>query len=404
MVLGAGCLPAGSTVSGSALIHPKFPYAVEYDDMGKKSVLGDDWRLENYRKASEEPGKPTEIERKTGYDATYELDFNDDDAVDAKEQLPYPDLLFLHRKTNARLEIATVLLDDRLRDKELRVLLDDIVESQSGTRSLFVGVGKVAAGIQKRFASRLLESGEATLDGHQGLVATFERADIDQLQLNPDARWRRSRLFLMHAPFDHYVSDQPPGNDAIDAAPNISKGFAKFHKYAVLLAVEYTNTPEDFEAQYPDFVRLLNKTHMLTDAGLLAYLRGPLEHCAQAATSAKLNVSISERGAASVKDSEGLDSMCASAVIAPYAFPATGETRVASTQYDFSKPQEPGWLPPGGYVEHRQVAPSSTPKPEASPNPAGPESDVPVAPSAAPPSAAPSAPPEPPSPAPTSTQ
>jgi hypothetical protein len=44
-----GCAQ-GSTTAGSALIHPAFPYAITYDDEEKKSVLGDDWKLENYRR------------------------------------------------------------------------------------------------------------------------------------------------------------------------------------------------------------------------------------------------------------------------------------------------------------------------------------------------------------------
>jgi hypothetical protein len=63
----------------------------------------------------------------------------------------------------------------------------------------------------------------------------------------------------MHAPFDYYAGEDPGDG----GKPT------KFHRYRVLLLVEYTNTPEDFEVQYPEFVRLLNKMHMLTDAMLL---------------------------------------------------------------------------------------------------------------------------------------
>ena len=56
--------------------------------------------------------------------------------MDKKQELPYPDLVFVHTKTKARLEVASVLLDKRLADKELRVVLNDVVESASGTHSL----------------------------------------------------------------------------------------------------------------------------------------------------------------------------------------------------------------------------------------------------------------------------
>jgi len=361
-VLGAlvtGCV-TGSTANGSALVHPMFPYAVTYEDEQKKSVLGEDWKLENYRRMDSPAAEPVQIERKEGYDTAYEFDFDDDDKGDAKQKLPFPDLVFIHRKTNARLEVSTILLDDKLGDKELRVLLNDIVESQSGTRSLFVGFGKGAtAGLTKRFASRLLDSEDASLGDQKGLVATIERADVDQLQLNPKARWRRSRLFMMHAPFDFY---------AAQAFVESSKP-TKFHKYGVLLLVEYTNTPEDFEAQYPEFLRLLNKTHTLSDTMLLGYLSEPLSHCTGHENQAELTVTVSELGAPSVKTAHGIDLICSSNAIGAYTFAATGSTRDANAKYDFTKPLKPEWLTQAGYKEERPAAAADEAKPTGDPAP-----------------------------------
>jgi hypothetical protein len=391
-----GCMRGGSTASGSALVHPNFPYAVAYDDEAEKSVLGNEWRLENYRRKEPRPGAvtATDIERKAGYDTTYGFDFNDDDVADKKRELPYPDLVFVHKRTNARLEVATVLLDDRLGDKELRVLLNNIVESGNGTRSLFVGFGRVAAGVQKRFASRLLDSQEAALGDNKGLVATIERADLDQLQLNPKARWRRSRLFLMHAPFDYYLAE---GHESGVAA---ERDTAKYHKYRVLVLVEYSNTPEDFEAQYPEFVRLLNKMHPLSDSMLMAYLAQPLSGCKGHEQKATVKVSVSPVGRADVFASEGIDLRCSEGVVTPYAFAATGTRRQLATQFDFSKSPKPSWLTQALYTEQRPVAEvaeaaakpepaaegaAPTPAPaEAAPSPALPApSSPPLAPEAA---------------------
>jgi len=368
--LGLGCYPTVSTAGGSALVHTHFPYAVTYQDENTKSVLGEDWLLENYRIGHEQndgsltsangssalmnsslasaDGSPAARDgsltllRKEGYTFKYEFDFDDDDKTDATEQLPAPDLLLLHRKTNARLVVSTVLLDKRYADKELRVLLNNIVDNDSGTQSLFVGFGRVGLGVQKRYASKLIDSSEATLGGTKGLVATIERADVDQLQLNANARWRRARVFMMHLPFDYYVQGVPNGTLALAAD----------HKYGVLLLVEYTNTPEDFEAQYPDFLRLMNATHVLTDDMLLEYVGKPLAKCGNNPGRTTLSVWISALGAPSVQDAGELDSICASGVISSYRF-AGGEKRKVEHRYDFSKSLRPAWLDAGGYQEQR---------------------------------------------------
>ncbi len=393
-VLSVGCMHPGTLTAGSALLHQEFPYAVTYDDQQQKSVMGEDWTLENYRHAdpasdgSAAPSSDVTLERKEGYSAEYEFDFNDDDAGEATASLPSPDLLLVSKKTNARIEVTTLLLDKRLAAKELRVLLSNIVESDAGTRALFVGFGRTAKAteVTKRFASRLLDSGPATLDGKTGLVATVERADLDQLELSPSARWGRSRVLLLHAPFDYYATE--PGNPG--------KAETKYHKYRVLLLVEYTNNPADFEAQYPDLLRLLNKIHFLTDEMLLTYIAEPLSKCKKA-ESGIVSVTVSEVGHPSLKASDGLEAACASSVVRSYRFAATGETRTLEHTYDFSKPLKPKWLTQASYVEERApAAESPAATPAAAPADAAPT--APVAPAPEPASSGEHPAPEPPSP------
>jgi hypothetical protein len=385
--LNAGCA-TGQVQSGDALVHSTFPYAVTYDNRDEKSILGPDWDLENYRKLTSVTDGKTKLERKPNYETKYEFDFDDDDKGDASATLPSPDLVFVNRKTNARIEVTSLLLDKRLADKELRVLLSNIVENASGTRALFIGFGRAAAGVEKRFATRLIESGEATLDSSTGLVATVERADVDQLQLNPNARWRRSRLLLVHAPFGYYVGESPLGNSELNAK-------TKYHRYRVLLLLEYTNSPDDFESQYPDFVRLLDKIHLMTDEMLLSYLAEPLSACSKGGV-AKITVNISETGSAQLAESEGLDPFCVPKILGAYTFAATGETHTAQYSYDFSRVQKPEWLTRASYSEKRAAAAED--KAAAPTTPATPGEPTapaePLAPSA-PAAPAPSAPAEP---------
>jgi hypothetical protein len=380
--LSLGCA-TGRVPAGDALVHTKFPYAVAYDDRAEQSILGQDWDLENYRKVVSPTDGKASLERKPGYEAKYEFDFDDDDKGDASQTLPSPDLIFVNRKTNARIEVTTLLLDKRLADKELRVLLNNIVENASGTRALFVGFGRAAAGVEKRFATRLIESGEATLDSANGLVATVERADVDQLQLNPSARWRRSRLLLVHAPFGYYVAET-------------AGAATKYHKYRVLMLIEYTNSPDDFETQYPDFVRLVGKIHVLKDEMLLGYLTEPLAACSSGGV-AKVSVRISATGEAVLAESEQVDRICTQKVFSSYRFAATGEAHMADYQYDFSKPKKPEWLALASYSEKRASPDDASPaEPQGAAKPGDPaEPAAATAPAVAPDAAAP-APPAPP--------
>lgn len=366
-IVASGCA-VGTTTAGPALVHPNLPYAVAYEDSKTKSVLGEDWILENYRTASTASDGTATLERKEGYTLDYELDFDNDDKKDMSVTLPLPDLLFLSRKTNARLEVSTVLLDERLGDKTLQNLLDSLLSAQTGSRARLVAAGsKEVVGVQKRYASRAVDVSEASLGPHKGLVATVERADLDQVELDAKARARRSRLFLLRAPFDYYaVESQIFTTDGAPTKP-------KTHRYRVLLIVDYENSPADFEAQYPDFLKLMNKLHVLTDDMLLELLTDELAKCSDG-TPAKIELDIGPDGVGTIAERTGFIPECAP-FAAGYPFAATGTERQVSRAYDFSKPRVPAWLAQGSYSEQRAAPAESAapapadPAPEAAPPP-----------------------------------
>lgn len=367
--LAVGCTPA-STANGPALVHPHFPYAVSYDDEAEKSVMGDQWRLATYSyKAKAAPDDATEIERKRGFEATYELDFNGDDKTDARAILPIPDLLFVNKRSDARLEVVTLLLDARSADEDLRALVGDIVKGGNGMRSLFVGFGRARGDVEKRYATKLLDVQEASLGNQKGVVATLDQVELDEAEADPKAPGRRSRLFLMRAPFSYYVSESVGATSATGAF-----GTAKLRDYPVLLMVEYSNTTDDYERQYPEFLRLLGKLHILSEERLLAYLAGQVAHCNQThAKDAELSFDVSPVGDASAHATLGFDGVCLSNAVANYHFIASGEARVVSGKFDFSKPiPKPEWLEQSEYQEQRAPAAPTAPASEepAAPTPA----------------------------------
>lgn len=377
-----GCLPA-STTSGPALVHPNFPYAVTYDDQDQRSVMGNDWNLETHRVKKTTTQDATastkiDLERKDGFDVTYEFDFNDDDRTDARARLQEVDLVLNNRYNSARLEVITTLLDSRVADKKPRLLLDEMVLNDRGTHALFSGFGREADG--KRYASKLLDVQEATLGGHKGLVATIDRIEAGQLAANSQAPWRRTRLLLLPAPFAYYVAEKKPaasspsGSSAtsLTNTPTTSAApeQAEYHPYRVLLLVEYSASSEDFEAQYPQFLRLLGKLHILNDERLLAYLASQLGPCSKEhLKESKLTLDISPLGEPSVANSTGFDSMCLSSSVGGYRFTATGEKHQVSGTFDFTQtPPAPDWLTKSEYSEERPAAAAPTDAAPAAPS------------------------------------
>jgi hypothetical protein len=360
--LAVGCTPA-STANGPALVHPIFPYAVSYGDEAEKSVMGDQWRLATYRyKDKASPGDSTEIERKRGFEAAYELDFNGDDKADTRIILPIPDLLFVNTRSDAKLEVVTLLLDAASADKDLRALVSDVVEGGSGMRSLFVGFGRARGDVEKRYASKLLDVQEASLGKQKGVVATLEQVDLDDAQADPKAPGRRSRLFLIRAPFSYYVSESAGAASTTGASSS-----AKLRDYPVLLMVEYSNASDDYERQYPEFLRLLGKLHLLSEERLLAYLAGRVAHCNQThAKDAELSLDVSPLGDASPHTTLGWDGVCLSNAVANYHFIASGEARVVRGKFDFSQPiPKPAWLGQSEYQEQRAPAAPAAPARDA---------------------------------------
>jgi hypothetical protein len=87
-----------------------------------------------------------------------------------------------------------------------------------------------AAGVSKRFASHVLRREACSVSGIPAYRVDFEVANVDQLQLTPEARWVRQRVVLVRAPFEHTIKHR----QLKDQLP-------------VVLVAGLTSAPEDFE-------------------------------------------------------------------------------------------------------------------------------------------------------------
>lgn len=342
-----------SNFSGPAYAHEVHPYVVTYDDQTARSLLGPEWILDNYQRVPPAyEGGEAELKRKdtSEYTADYAFDLDDDGTYEDKEELPRFDLLFKHRKTNAEIWLSTVPLSREYSDKELRLLVDNYVDAMSGSGAVVFKLGEGAGVEAKHYSARLLEQSEAKLSGFDALAATIEIANVDQLKLSPDARKEKVRVVLSR-PNLWLVRERMP-------KPSV--------RYRVLMVVGYSNSPQDFEAQYPEFERFVGKIHVLSDEQALDLVGLTLQECKSGAASSTVVVKVYKNGDASLKKSANLDEFCANGVVGGRHFQRGSERELERT-YDWSKAAlPPSWLHESSYSESRPPSGDAPPAEVAS--------------------------------------
>jgi len=333
--LSISCVPT-SNFQGPAYVHEEHAYAVSYDDAKKQLILGPEWILDNYKRV-ETTGSPALVRKETAeYTSEYSFDLDDDGEYEDKEKLPSYDLLFKNRKTNAQIWLSTIPLSREYADKELRVLFSNYVDEMSGSGAVVVKLGKVVAVDEKRFSARLVEKTAAKLSGFNAMAATIEVANVDQLKLSPDARREKVRVVLARPNF--MVLRTQMGGSVVP--------------FRVLMVAGYSNNPEDFEAQYPEFERFLGKVHLLSDVQVLELARPQMQDCAWGLEKpTTMKVAIAPLGSTKLEESSNLAADCAKVVLGDLHFPRAAAKRSVEYKYDWSKPANVKWLSESTYKE-----------------------------------------------------
>ncbi len=242
-LLAVGCGSAVGNIGrfdASGFRHERYRYGVQAGPDG--AILSRDWRLDNFQQTS----RRTVPKSGPAYRSDVGFDTDGDGEIDQHVELNRYDLRYRHVRNRGSIWLSTIPLSTNLSQTDLRVLMRDYVDAVSGAG--FVGVnfgGTVVAGIERRFATRILDSQVITVHGLPGFAATVEVANVDQMQLSPDSRWERARVVLIRTPFEY--------------APPRSLTTVRDTHYPVVMLVGYTNLPEDFDAGLPDFVRFVNQ-------------------------------------------------------------------------------------------------------------------------------------------------
>lgn len=234
-------LPLG-TVTARGFDHASFPYRVMSGPGG--AIMPADWRLDNFHLANGAYKPKTTAE----YRSRYELDQDDDGRADDTVRASRYDLRFTNRRYSGEIWLRTIPLSASEAELELPVVLRRYVEGIAGNgftvTQISTPTGRVAVTVEeRRFAARVLDYTPVTVHGVEALVATIEVANVDQLQLDPNARGERARLVFVRAPF---TLDRP--RSGVEVA-----------RYRVLLAAGYVASPADYERGLVDFEGLVSR-------------------------------------------------------------------------------------------------------------------------------------------------
>jgi hypothetical protein len=243
----AGC--ASSSIGG----HGRFTrsgYASEYGyqvgyRVGTKALLPDDWSLENTRE----------------YVTTYHLDGNQDGKVDSVFKDPSYTLRFEQPRVDGVIWVQSIPLDEGLRQKEPRVLMQTYLDELAGGHYELVKLnGTTPTIVEHRYAVTVVERGPVRLGDRDGYGVTVDLANLDQIRLDPRARLRRIQLVLVRAPEDRLTITMEGGQPVSS------------FKLPVLVVMAYSNLPEDFDKSLPAFHDLLARITIGGKAGFSSSL------------------------------------------------------------------------------------------------------------------------------------
>lgn len=234
LVMGTACAYRNATFGADGFHELRYEYNVRYADPANQLIMPADWRLDNY--ARTESG----LEPKSDdfYETTFQFDTDRNGGYDAAEKVPTFELRFEHIKTKAVTWLRTV-----------PALKYETSRSVYGLGSYADGIAK--AGYERaqfpeevtpdrKYAVQILQMREAKLASNPALALTVEVADLAALKRSPQAPRTRVKLVLMRTG----NSRQIPARD---------------YEYETVFIAGYASRPEAFEAQLPDFDRLLRQ-------------------------------------------------------------------------------------------------------------------------------------------------
>ncbi len=268
MFVALSLMACGSTGAAefrtNEFVSHEWPLTVGYHEDGSQNVLDREWRLENFS-----AGKRGELARRTttGQKSDYYLTSLDDEKP-VKATLFAHELEFRNERTDAEIWLRVVPLPQALKKTELRVLVERIQDGATGSGTITMAFGADATvSIEKRYAANALEVTDVTLDGWDGIDATFEIADLDQLALEQGARRLKARLVLVR--------------------PTELSLYEGGKLFPVLVQIGYSGRPRFFDESMDAFEGLVRRVRILSTPAIIQRIEGEVAGCAEQETTVR---------------------------------------------------------------------------------------------------------------------
>jgi hypothetical protein len=230
-------------MTDSGFRNERLQYDVAYRDDGPR-LLPSDWRLDNFYKSGSGVQK---LKTAKEYMTLLELDLDGDGEVEHKEEAPAFDLRFEHLHSNGVIWIRALVVNEYEQNKDLRLLVADIVSSIAGGYE-FRTTGRHITGGDVRLAARGITEGPAKLAGLDAFSTVVDVTNVDQSLISAPAVMRRVKIVLIRS--------------GLVYKPGTGAGQLPVYLYAY-----YSEHPTQFDAHLPAFMQLLGQVRIANRAG-----------------------------------------------------------------------------------------------------------------------------------------
>lgn len=248
----AACGPArGGALSPTGYASTKYAYEVTYDDPSARTFLPAPWRLDNF--TTDNRGNLIEKDKGT-YIAIRKLDENADGEVSASERQEEHlyDLRFVNGRDNGVIWSKAHPMRFVDRDRELSVIVDNYIDSLSGTGLYTEGsVFSTEQGKERDYTTFVKEKRNIVVDRHPAVMAVVEIAEAEKLKADPAYRKQKVKVIFTRFGYLDRVDNrrsETNGWPVVDNGPG-----RRFLARRGILVLGYANTGDDFDRDVAAF-------------------------------------------------------------------------------------------------------------------------------------------------------
>ncbi|MEM9863066.1 MAG: hypothetical protein AAF938_15835 [Myxococcota bacterium] len=189
----AGCASQVDQITAYGFEHGSHSLRVAFAE--GRTFAGEGWRVDNLQSMRDGPAR---YKRGNRYMEVVRFDSNNDGTENGRVELPRYLLRLTHDRTPGLIWLSHLAVSRRFENTNLDALARMYVESVAGAGLVVSSLSTIE---ETRYATRILSETSIAVDGFEGLRVVFEIADVDQLQLSQDARWKRAEVVLIRSGF-----------------------------------------------------------------------------------------------------------------------------------------------------------------------------------------------------------